>query len=59
MKFLALALAAAAAVTANGTVLTPDNFEAETAGKTIFVKVRDGRNTTQHWSSSTTCARRS
>ncbi|GMH89640.1 hypothetical protein TrVE_jg9234 [Triparma verrucosa] len=38
MKFLTLALAAAAAVTANGTVLTPDNFEAETSGKTIFVK---------------------
>lgn len=40
MKFSALALTAALATTATSAIeLTPDNWDAETAGKTIFVKM--------------------
>jgi len=38
MKFFTAALFAAAATSASATVLTADNYEAETGGKTIFVK---------------------
>ncbi len=39
MKFTLFSLAAAAlATTGSAVMLTPDNYEAETAGKTIFVK---------------------
>jgi hypothetical protein len=38
MKVSAILFAAAGFATANALELTPDNWDAETAGKTIFVK---------------------